>query len=185
METRKPEAAKLVPKKRSPPKTSPSKSSAITDALLLLQQQGFTVIAPDLTAQDEAKTNAASALGVIQHDDYVPEKKKVNVKKEALTITLAFPHSINGVVYGPGTITLTPSKVNLLQSLAHKDQLAKEQEARVFENTSRCHLIVSRTDSLGRQAAYAQTVDERYFNTGAALMQAPVFQEFSSSDIRH
>lgn len=184
METRKPDAAKLTPKKRSPPKVEAPKrvqDSTIEKAMLLLQQQGFHVYAPDLQDIELQKRKAAAALGVVQHTDYRKGLKSPEPKLRKYDIVLTFPHSINGVVYGPGLTTV--KDINLLQNLAHKDHIAKEQEARVFETVSRCHLIVTQVDSVGRQAAYAQPVDERFFNTGSALLTAPVFREFSNSDL--
>lgn len=188
METHKPDASRLVPKKRSPPRLKQSMN--IEQAMQTLLAQGFKIQPPDLIEDDKKHDHTATALGVVHHEALMPPTAKRFLDSKAqgkkpkhpqYTLDLLFPHTINGIVYGPGLVSVTTTK--LLEQLAYKDHISKEQENRAFESVSRCHLIVNKVDSYGRQAAFAQPVDERYFNNGAALMNAPIFKEFSNSDI--
>lgn len=179
MEVNRPDAHKLVPKKRSPPKPP---ALTIEKAMQLLLDKGFQINPPDLDVEMEKQSNIASSLGVIKHEAFKPKQPMgPKHKKPPMQIMLAFPHTINGVVYGPGLVTV--NKPSLLESLAHKDTLSKEQEARTFESISRCHVIVNRTDALGRQAAYAQPVDSSLFNSPNGILGGQIYREFSSSDI--
>lgn len=184
MQKRQPDPEKLTPKKRSPPPKPSQKSMDIEKAMQVLLAQGFTIKPPDLIDHDHKHNQTQEALGIIEHNTVTPKRLFPTTnksKKKEYTIELSFPHTINGIVYGPGLVVI--SDIKLLENLANKDHISKDQENRTFESTSRCHLIVNRVDSYGRQAAYGQPVDERYFNTGAALMNAPIFKEFSHSDV--
>ena len=179
METRKPDASQLTPKKRSPPKQP---QLTLEKAMQVLLEKGFKIQPPDLEEEAAKQDAAASSLGVIKHEAFKPKQQLgPKAKRQPMQITLAFPHSINGVVYGPGLVTVKDA--SLLESLAHKDTVSKEQEARTFESVSRCHIIVNKTDAFGRQNAFAQQVDASLFNSPAGILGGQIYREFSSSDI--
>ena len=159
--------------RKKPPKVQ---GGALERAIALLQEQGFRVLPPNIAADDATRQQTEAALGLKR------ERLRSGKAPRTLntwTLQLTFPHTQGGVSYGPGEVVVRDPRI--AQSLLYADQQCKEQEERVFEQVSRCHLIIERQDASGRKAAYAQRVPPTFFDSGAGLMNAPVYREFSPS----
>jgi hypothetical protein len=182
-------AVKITRKAASSEKESlPLKEVTLSaaEAISLLSTMGYVVTPPDPSVIQARLEQTPDALGVITHAAKAIKPYPVKISHKVFWLDLRFPHCINGVNYGPGRTYIAPQNPRsseLIGELLYKDRICAEQEERFFDTTSRCHLIVSKRDVSGREAAIGHPVPSNFFD-GGDLMNAPVFKEFSNSDVR-